>query len=86
LDENPELASFQLPEGETILVAGKPCCWVTLSTDGCITVPLKTLKQYGINAEDRLLSVRGSRFALAFCVKGPIIEEAKKHSNLIVLK
>jgi hypothetical protein len=86
LDENPELASFQLPEGETILVAGKPCCWVTLNTDGCITVPLKTLKQYGINAEDRLLSVRGSRFALAFCVRGPLIDEAKKHSNLTVFK
>jgi len=86
LDENPKLTSFQLPEGEAITVAGKPYCWVTLNTNGCITVPLKTLKRYGVNAGDRLLSVRGSCFALAFCVKGPIIEEAKKHSNLIVLK
>jgi hypothetical protein len=82
LDENPELAGFQLPEGETITVAGKPCCWVTLNTDGCITVPLKTLKQYGVNAGDRLLSVRGSCLALAFCIKGPIINEAKKHPSL----
>jgi hypothetical protein len=86
LDETPKLASFQLPEGETITVAGKPWCWVTLNTDGCITVPLKTLKQYGISAGDRLLSVRGSRFALAFCVKGPLIEEAKKHPNLTLFK
>lgn len=86
LDDNPQLASFQLPEGEVITVAGKPYCWVTLNTDGCITVPLKTLKQYGVQAGDRLLSVRGSCFALAFCVKGPIIEEAKKHPNLILLK
>ena len=86
LDENPKLASFQLPEGETITVAGKPCCWVTLNTDGCITVPLKALKQYGVNVGDRLLSVRGSRFALAFCVKGPLIDEAKKHSSLTLFK
>jgi hypothetical protein len=53
-----------------------------LNTDGCINVPLKTLKKYGISTGARLLSVRGSRFALAFCVKGPLIEEAKKHDNL----
>jgi len=86
LYENPKLASFQLPEGETITVAGKPCCWVTLNTNGCITVPLKALKQYGINPGDRLLSVRGSRFALAFCVKGPVIDEANKHSSLTLFK
>jgi hypothetical protein len=86
LDENPRLNSFQLPEGEVITIAGKPYCWVTLNTDGYITIPLKTLKQYGVHAGDRLLSVRGSCFALAFCVKGPIIEEAKKHSNLTLLE
>jgi hypothetical protein len=86
LEENPKLASFQLPEGEAITVAGKPYCWVTLNPDGSIIVPLETLKQYGVNAGDHLLSVRGSCFALAFCVKGPIIEEAKKHPNLTLLK
>ena len=86
LDENPQLSSFQLPEGGTVTVAGKPYCWVTLNTDSCITVPLETLKQYGVNAGDRLLAVRGSCVALAFCVKGPIIEEAKKHPNLTLLK
>lgn len=86
LDENPELARFQLSEGETITVAGKPWCWVMLNTDGCITVPLKALNQYGVNAGDRLLSVRGSRFGLAFCVKGPLIDEAKKHPRLLLFK
>jgi bifunctional DNA-binding transcriptional regulator/antitoxin component of YhaV-PrlF toxin-antitoxin module len=86
LDENPKLAGFQLPEGETIMVAGKPCCWVTLNTDGCITVPLKTLKQYGINVGYHLLSVRGSRLVLAFCVKGPLIDEAKQYPSLTLFK
>ena len=86
LDENPRLAGFQLPEGETMTIAGKPCCWVTLNTDGSIVVPLETLKQYGVNPGDRLLSVRGSGLALAFIVKGPLIAEAKKHSTLTLFK
>jgi hypothetical protein len=86
LEENPELAGFQLPEGETILVTGKPCCWVTLNTDGCITGPLETLKEYGVKVGDLLLSVRGSSLALGFCVKGPLVAEAKNHSCLTVFK
>ena len=82
LDESPQLAGFQLREGETLMIAGKPYCWVTLNTDGCITVPLETLKEYGVNPGDHLLSVRGSRLALGFCVRGPLINEAKKHLNL----
>jgi bifunctional DNA-binding transcriptional regulator/antitoxin component of YhaV-PrlF toxin-antitoxin module len=84
LDDNPRLAGFRLPEGEAVKVAGKPCCWVTLNTDGSIVVPLETLKLYGVNAGDLLLSVRGSRLALAFCAKGPLIAEARKHLGLAV--
>jgi len=86
LDENPRLAEFQYPEGKTITIAGKPCCWVKLTADGCIAVPLETLKKYGVNPGDLLLSVRGSRYALAFCVKGPLIAETKKHSNLTLFQ
>jgi bifunctional DNA-binding transcriptional regulator/antitoxin component of YhaV-PrlF toxin-antitoxin module len=86
LNKNPQLAGFQLPEGETIMIAGKPYCWVTLNSNGCVTVPLETLKEYGVNPGDLLLSVRGSCLALAFCVKGPLIDEAKKHSSLTLFK
>jgi hypothetical protein len=86
LDGNPQLVGFQLRKGETITVAGKPSCWVKLSNNGCIVFPLETLKEYGINPGDLLLSVRGSRFALTFCVKGPLIDVAKKHSSLTRLK
>jgi hypothetical protein len=82
LDESPRLTGFQLREGEAVKIAGKTCCWVKLNTDGCITVPLETLKEYGVNQGDHLLSVRGSRLALGFCVRGPLIDEAKKHLNL----
>ena len=86
LDDNPKLAGFQLAEGEIILVAGKPCCWVTLGTDGCIVVPLESLKKYRVKTGDLLLSVRGSHLGLSFCVKGPLIDEAKRHSSLILFK
>jgi hypothetical protein len=82
LDENSKMTSYQLSEGQTITVAGKPYCWVRLNTDGSIIVPLKTLEKYGVKAGDQLLSVRGSCFALAFCVEGPRIKEAKNHQNL----
>ena len=86
LDQNPRLSEFQLPEGKTITVAGKPYCWLKLNTDGGITVPLENLKEYGINAGDHLLSVRGSRLELGFCVKGLLIDEAKKHSTLTLFR
>ncbi|PVX25844.1 MAG: hypothetical protein CW691_03235 [Candidatus Bathyarchaeum sp.] len=86
LHENPKLANFQLPEGKTVMIAERPYCVVTLNPDKSITVPLETLKQYGVNMGDRLLSVRGSCRALGFCVKGPLIDEAKNHSSLTVFK
>jgi bifunctional DNA-binding transcriptional regulator/antitoxin component of YhaV-PrlF toxin-antitoxin module len=86
LDREPRLAAFQLREGEAVKIAGKTCCWVKLNTDGCIIVPLETLKEYGVNPGDHMLSVRGSRLALAFCVKGPLTAEARKHSGLVLFK
>jgi bifunctional DNA-binding transcriptional regulator/antitoxin component of YhaV-PrlF toxin-antitoxin module len=82
LDESPQLAKFQINEGEPIEIKGKILCWVKMNKDGSITVPVSTLKKYGITPGDRLLSVRGSCLALGFIVKGPIIDEAKKHSNI----
>jgi bifunctional DNA-binding transcriptional regulator/antitoxin component of YhaV-PrlF toxin-antitoxin module len=82
LDGHPELSKFQIIEGEAIAIKGKTYCWVKMNKDGNIVVPVRTLKSYGINPGDNLLSVRGSRIALGFPVRGPIIDEAKKHSNI----
>ena len=86
LENNPKLANFELAEGETVLVVGKPCCWVGLDENGCIIVPLQSLKKFGVKTGNLLLSVRGSRFGLGFCVKGPLIKEAKQHPSLILFK
>jgi bifunctional DNA-binding transcriptional regulator/antitoxin component of YhaV-PrlF toxin-antitoxin module len=82
LDGRPQLSKLQIAEGKAIEIKGKTYCWVKMNKDGSIVVPVRTLKNYGVNLGDKLLSVRGSRFALGFIVKGPIIDEAKKHVNI----
>ncbi|PVX27477.1 MAG: hypothetical protein CW716_02085 [Candidatus Bathyarchaeum sp.] len=82
LDKMPRLAEFQLPEGEPVKMATKTYCWVKLNSNKTFNVPLETLNKYGVNAGDQLLLVRGSGLALAFIVKGSLIEEARKHVSL----
>lgn len=84
LSKNPKLAKFQISQGETVKINKKHYCWTTLNQDGSIIIPEKTLNEYKINLGDLLLSVKRSKLALAFCVKGPLIAEAKKHPNLII--
>jgi hypothetical protein len=57
-----------------------------LNADGCIIVPLETIKKFGAKIGDLLLSVKGNHLGLGFCVKGLLIEEAKQHSNLTLFK
>jgi bifunctional DNA-binding transcriptional regulator/antitoxin component of YhaV-PrlF toxin-antitoxin module len=86
LDDEPRLARFELPEGETVTIGKRIYSWVKLYKDGSFMVPAETLKKYGVKSGDMLLSVRGSGLALAFIVKGPLIAEAKKHSTLALYK
>ena len=82
LNENPRLAKFQIPEGDILEFKGKNYCWVRFHEDGTIIIPETTLKRYGVKLGDSLLVVRGSNLAIGFIVKGPIIEEAKKHPEI----
>lgn len=82
LEKNPQLAEFQESEGEALEINGKTYCWVKMHKDGSIIIPIETLKRYGINPGDCLLSVRSSNIAICFPVRGPIVDEAKKHSNI----
>ncbi len=82
LDRAPQLAEFKISEGEALEINGKTYCWVKLQHDGIIIVPIETLKRFGVNPDDCLLAVRGSNRAIGFPVRGPIIEEAKKHPEI----
>jgi hypothetical protein len=48
-----------------------------IGESGQIRVP----PEVGIKPGDRLLVVRGSRYALGFVARGPIYEEARKHPD-----
>lgn len=85
LDRCPELATFQVSEGEAVTCHKKTYCWVTLQGNS-FRVPIETLKHYGVRPGDTLLVVRGSGQALGFIVRGPIVEEARKHPELIDYK
>jgi len=81
--QNPDLAGYKIPEGELVKINGKKYCWISIQSDGCIILPQKTMKGYGIKSGDYLLSVRGSNFAIGFIARGPIFHEAKKHQEII---
>ena len=81
LIEHGELADHRIPEGETVKIGPRFFCWVTIRDDR-FSLPLGTLEKYGIEKGSALLMVRGSNIGLSFIVKGPIIEEAKKHHEL----
>lgn len=71
----------ELPEGQTIEIGPRYYCRVNIG-DSRFSLPLGGLEKYGIQKGAALLTVRGSNLGLGFIVKGPIIEEAKKHHEL----
>ena len=81
-ETHPRLWDFQTPEGEIVLYRGKPYCWVQLC-NGTIVVPPDTLKRYGVQIGRRVLVIRGSNRAIGFAARGPVVEEAKKHNELM---
>jgi len=81
----PELERFQTPRGEIIKSGKRTLCWTVVEKGGCIVLPVETLKAYGTGPGALLLSVRGSYLALGFLVRGPIVEEALQHPELVRL-
>ncbi|MGB3903699.1 MAG: hypothetical protein WBB22_02140 [Anaerolineae bacterium] len=73
-----------MAEGRTVRVEGRAFCWTTIQEDGYITLPGEALREYGIMPGDLLLSVKGSRLALGFAIRGPLVEEAITHPELEV--
>ena len=82
LDNNPKLAKFQLSNGEPIQYNNRFFCWIEISQDEKIYLPIETLQLYGIKPGDNTLSARGSVLGVGFIVRGPIIKEARNHPEL----
>ena len=76
------LYHFLIPEGEVIESGERSYSWVKLRDDRTIELSGSILRRFSINRNSKLLVARGSGLALGFVSKGPIYEEALKHSNL----
>ena len=81
LRANPALLHQEIPEGKLLSFHSKYVCWTRIRQKSII-LPFTALQKFGIEKEDLLLTVRGSNLGLGFIVKGPIIDEAKKHVEL----
>ncbi len=86
LQRFPRLRTFQMPEARVVRVGGRAFCWALIDESGHLTLPGETLREYGIMPGDRLLTVRGSRLALGFARRGPIVDEAATHPELEVFE
>ena len=85
VDVHARLGESRVLEGEVIEHEGKPYCWVELR-NGAVTVPAGTLEKYGVKIGDMLLAIRGSGLAIGFAVRGPIVEEARRHRGLEIFE
>jgi hypothetical protein len=84
LHEMPELADYSIAESKPIRNKKRDYCWTTLETGNIIALSKDCLSVYGITEGNYLLAIRSSNIAFVCIVKGPIIERAKKHPELIM--
>jgi bifunctional DNA-binding transcriptional regulator/antitoxin component of YhaV-PrlF toxin-antitoxin module len=82
LQRFPRLRTFQMPEGRVVRVEGRSFCWVSIEETGHVTLSDEALREYEILPGDRLLTVRGSGLALAFALRGPLVDEAVTHPEI----
>lgn len=83
LNYSEDTKTFKLPEMKLMEYnKNRFVCWVRLENTKYFTLQRETLTTYGVKAGDRLLVCRGSRNALAFIVKGPIVKTARKYPEL----
>jgi bifunctional DNA-binding transcriptional regulator/antitoxin component of YhaV-PrlF toxin-antitoxin module len=83
LKVNPDLNNFRIDEGKPLEFKKRIYCWVKIRENNMIVLGRQTLEAYGIKPGDNLLSGRGSYIGLAMVVKGPIVEYAKNHAEIL---
>ena len=81
--EHPEIEEYSIGDGECIKYKGRLYCWTKIHPEGILKLPVHTMKTFGVQPADRLLSIRGSNIAFVFAVRGPIIEAAKNFKGVI---
>jgi bifunctional DNA-binding transcriptional regulator/antitoxin component of YhaV-PrlF toxin-antitoxin module len=86
LDINARLEIFQSAKDVPITYKKRIFFWTKIRDDGSIHLPLETLQMFGIQPGDQLLVARGSGLGVGFLVRGPIIQEAQRHTDLTLFE
>lgn len=82
----PELQNHSLPEGQAVTFKERMFCWVLLSKDRYIKLPLQTWQKFGLQPGDKLLSMRATHLAFNILSEGPYIELAKQMQDILEYK
>ena len=84
IDTVADVFSHTIAECEVVEHKGRSFCWTMINDSQRITLPFYTLLKFGVNTGERMAVGRGSRLAIAFIAKGPIMEECLRHPELQV--
>ncbi len=85
LEEHPELTGSGESADRVSTIRGRTFCGVDLKK-GRFILPPRAMAAYGVTPGGRLLVIRGSGLGPGFAVRGPIIDEAKRHPELEVFE
>jgi hypothetical protein len=81
---NPLKENEDMQEDKVQVLRDRPFAVSRFKGDG-VYLTMEVLEAFGLEKGDRLLVIRDSRMGPSFIVKGPIIEEALKHPELVEL-
>ncbi|WP_138494020.1 hypothetical protein [Paenibacillus pinistramenti] len=82
----PELQSYSINEGSIIEFKERLFCWAMLQSDHNLTLPLETLKQWGLKPGDKLLCLRNSHLSFSCLAKGPYVDRAQSSYGIKVYR
>jgi len=83
MDKFPEL---RMPDAGLLRDGNRVYYRTSIKKGGSLSLAATILAEYGVKTGDSLLVVRGSGLGPSFLVRGPIVEEARRHPELEVLK
>jgi hypothetical protein len=82
----PKLANYSIEEGKPLKYKGRFYCWAILNEDNYLKLSKEAMDISGVKEGNLLLVIRSSNIAFVCIVKGPIIERAKTHPELLIFE
>jgi len=83
LKDTPLLLNYVLREGEFVSYKGRFYCWINISPEGTIALPVETAAFLQLTIGAELLSIRSSNIAFTMGAKGPLLESARNYQGVI---